>query len=248
MSAVTFADRNLHVFADAATLADAVAELIVARVAAATGRFSLNLSGGSTPKRLYERLAAPDMRARIDWTKLELFWGDERFVPADHPDSNYGMTRTALLDHVPIPSAQIHRVPTDAASPEACAAAYAHTLQVAYGARTLDPDRRLFDMTLLGLGPDGHTASLFPNTAALREKVAWVTSISGVKAEPRISMTYPVLEASRIILFLVAGADKHAILTQVLAHEPWLPASRLAPLLQTHWYVDSAAAHAPAPT
>ena len=235
-------DTNMHVFADAATLADAVAELIVAGVAAAPGRFALNLSGGSTPKRLYERLASPAFRDRVDWRKLHLFWGDERFVPADDVDSNYRMTRLALLDHVPIPPAQIHPVPTDAASPEICAHDYARTLQAFYGSSTLDAARPLFDMTLLGLGPDGHTASLFPNTAALKEHDAWVTSIVGAKPEPRISLTYPVLESSRIILFLVAGHDKHAVLTEVLAHEPWLPASRLAPLAQTHWYVDAAAA------
>jgi 6-phosphogluconolactonase len=238
-------EKNMHVFADAAALAGAVAELIVAGVAAAPTRFALNLSGGSTPKRLYERLASPAFRDRIEWPKLHLFWGDERFVPADHPDSNYRMTKLAMLDHVPLPSAQIHPVPTDAASPEICAADYARTLQTYYGGETLDATRPLFDMTLLGLGPDGHTASLFPNTAALQEHEAWVTSIVGAKPEPRISLTYPVLESSRIILFLVAGADKHDVLTQVLAHEPWLPAAKLAPLAQTHWYVDEAAAAKP---
>ena len=232
----------MHVFADPAALAEAVAELVVAGVAASPSRFALNLSGGSTPKRLYELLASSAFRDRVEWPKLHLFWGDERFVAADHPDSNYHMTKRAMLDHVSIPAAQIHPVPTDAASPEICAADYARTLQTFYGGATLDPARPLFDMTLLGLGPDGHTASLFPNTAALDEHVAWVTSIIGAKPEPRISLTYPVLTSSRIIIFLVAGADKHDILTQVLAHEPWLPAAKLAPLPQTHWYVDAAAA------
>ena len=232
----------MHVFADAAALADAVAELIVAGVSAEPRRFALNLSGGSTPKRLYELLASAAYKERVDWRKVDLFWGDERFVPADHPDSNYRMTRVALLDHVPLQPSQVFSIPTDAASPEACAAAYAQTLQTYYGSQTLDPSRPLFDLTLLGLGPDGHTASLFPNTAALKEQTAWVTSVIGAKPEPRISLTYPVLEASRMILFLVAGADKHEILTEVLAHEPWLPAARFAPLAQTHWYVDAAAA------
>jgi 6-phosphogluconolactonase len=176
---------------DAEALASRVAEFVAARAASASGRFSLSLSGGSTPKRAYELLA--DSGASLDWRKIHLFWGDERFVPPDHQDSNFRMAREALIVHVPIPAAQVHPIPTNSASPEEAAALYEATLQSFYGSETLDPERPLFDVTLLGLGEDGHIASLFPGTKVLDERGAWVTSIIGVKPEPRISLTYPAL-------------------------------------------------------
>jgi 6-phosphogluconolactonase len=180
------------------------AALFVAALASASGRFGLCLSGGATPKRAYELLA--DLGASLDWQKVHLFWGDERFVPPDHQDSNFRMAREALIDHVSIPAAQVHPIPTNCGSPEEAAALYEATLQGFYGSKTLDPERPLFDVTLLGLGEDGHTASLFPETKALDERDAWVTSITGVKPEPRISLTFPALQSSRVILFVVAGA------------------------------------------
>ncbi|MGA7384675.1 MAG: 6-phosphogluconolactonase [Methylocella sp.] len=165
---------------DAEALACRVACFIAARISSAPERFSLCLSGGSTPKRAYELLA--DLGAPLDWQKVHLFWGDERFVPPDHQDSNFRMAREALIGHVTIPAAQVHPVPTNAASPEEAAAMYEATLQGFYGSKTLDPERPLFDVTLLGLGEDGHTASLFPGTAALDERAAWVTSVHWGKA------------------------------------------------------------------
>jgi 6-phosphogluconolactonase len=223
----------------AEALACLVARFIAARVSGVSKRFGLCLSGGSTPKRVYELLA--DSGASLDWQKVHLFWGDERFVPADHRDSNFRMAREALIDHVPIPAAQVHPVPTNSASPEEAAASYEATLQGFYGSKTLDPERPLFDVTLLGLGEDGHTASLFRVTKALDERDAWVTSIVGVKPEPRISLTYPALQSSNVIVFIVSGAKKRDILAGVLANDMTLPAARLATRGTIHIFADCAA-------
>ncbi|MGH6813827.1 MAG: 6-phosphogluconolactonase [Methylocella sp.] len=224
---------------DSEALASRVAGFIAARAFSTPERFSLSFSGGSTPKRAYELLA--DIGASLDWQKVHLFWGDERFVPPDHQDSNFRMAREALIDHVPIPAAQVHPIPTNSASPEEAAALYEATLQGFYGSKTLDPERPLFDLTLLGLGEDGHTASLFPGTKALEERAAWVTSIIGVKPEPRISLTYPALQSSGVILFVVSGAKKQDILASVLATDMTLPAARLATRGTIRIFADRAA-------
>jgi 6-phosphogluconolactonase len=218
----------VEVAGDAETLASRVAAFIAARASSVSERFGLCLSGGSTPKRVYELLGAKDLSAALDWQKVHLFWGDERFVPPDHRDSNFRMVREALIDHAPIPAAQVHPIPTNSGTPEEAAALYEATLQVFYGSKSLDPERPLFDVTLLGLGEDGHTASLFPGTKALDERDAWVTSIIGVKPEPRISLTYPALQSSRVIVFIVSGAKKRDILARVLANDMTLPAARIA--------------------
>jgi len=230
----------LDVASDPEALAQLAARFIAAR-ASASKRFGLCLSGGATPKRVYELLGAKDLGAALDWQKLHLFWGDERFVPPDHRDSNFRMAREALIDHVLIPAAHVHPIPTSSASPEEAAGLYEATLQNFYGSKTLDPGRPLFDVTLLGLGEDGHTASLFPGTKALDERDAWVTSIVGVKPEPRISLTYPALESSRVILFLVAGTKKRDILSRVLANDMTLPAARLATRGTIRIFADRAA-------
>lgn len=229
----------VDVAGDAEALARRVAGFVTARASSASGRFSLSLSGGATPKRAYELLA--DSAASLDWQKVHLFWGDERFVPPDHQDSNFRMAREALIDRVPIPTTQVHPIPTDSASPKEAASLYEATLQGFYGSKTLDPERPLFDVTLLGLGEDGHTASLFPGTSALGERGAWVTSIVGVKPEPRISLTYPALQSSRVILFVVSGANKRDILARVLANDMTLPAARLATRGTIHIFADRAA-------
>ncbi|MGH6869699.1 MAG: 6-phosphogluconolactonase, partial [Methylocella sp.] len=229
----------LAVAGDAEALALQVARFVAARASSASGRFSLCLSGGVTPKRAYELLAG--FRASIDWQQVHLFWGDERFVPPDHRDSNFRMAREALIGHVPIPAAQVRPIPTSSASPEEAAALYAATLQSFYGSKTLDPERPLFDVTLLGLGEDGHTASLFPGTEALDERRAWVTSIIGVKPEPRISLTFPALQSSSVILFVVSGAKKRDTLARVLANDMTLPAARLATRGTIRIFADKAA-------
>ena len=229
----------VDVASDAEALALRVADFVAARVSNASGHFSLSLSGGSTPKRAYELLVHSG--ASLDWQKVHLFWGDERFVPPNHRDSNFRMAREALIDHVPIPAMQVHPIPTGCGSPEEAAALYEATLQSFYGSETLDPERPLFDVTLLGLGEDGHTASLFPGTKVLDERGAWVTSVIGVKPEPRISLTYPALELSRVILFVVAGEKKREILGRVLANDLTLPAARLATRGTIRVFADRAA-------
>ena len=232
---------KIDVSPDATALAARMANWIVERIAGTTGPFALNLSGGSTPKRLYGLLAGEPYRGGVDWGRVHVFFGDERFVPHDHDDSNYKMADEAMIARVPIPRENVHPVRTDLASPEAAAADYEATLKAFYGKVTLDIPRPLFAFTLLGLGEDGHTASLFPGTAALDERVKWVTSITGAKPEPRISMTYPILDSSAVTVFLVAGAGKRDILKRVLDRDPALPASLIDPQGEFYVFCDEAA-------
>lgn len=234
-------EPQIDVAADADELAHRVAAFVAKRIEAAPRRLALNLSGGSTPKQVYQLLGAEPYRSRIDWRKVALFWGDERFVPFDHEDSNFRMTSEALLRHVPLAPDQLHRIPVDAGSPQEAAALYEASLQDFYGATTLNPARALFDVTLLGLGADGHTASLFPGTPALEERRAWATAVIGAKPEPRITLTYPAIESSGDILFIVSGAAKREILARVLAADPTLPASRIAANGAVRIFADRAA-------
>jgi 6-phosphogluconolactonase len=204
------------------------------------GRLAICLSGGSTPRRLYQLLAAAPYREAMPWDRVHWFWGDERFVPWDHPDSNYRMVREALLAHVPAPAQNIHGIETTG-DPAAAASDYERVLKAYYGAETLDPARPLFDVELLGLGPDGHTASLFPGTKVLEERQRWVAEIVGAKPETRITLTYPPLESSRHTGFLVAGSDKREPLARVLAGDAQLPAGRLRPVGELVWFVDEQA-------
>jgi 6-phosphogluconolactonase len=218
----------VDISADPADLADRVAIWLATRIAFAAGRIVFNLSGGTTPRDVYELLGGEDLRSRIDWHKVHLFFGDERFVPADHADSNFHMAFEAMIRHVPIPAGQVYPIPTDVSSPEESAALYTETLQNFYGSKRLDPARPLFDVTLLGLGTDGHIASLFPESEALGRRDAWVLPVNEAKPHARVTMTLPVLESSGIIVFLVSGAHKREVLTRLLANDPELPASRLA--------------------
>lgn len=226
---------------DGAALAMHVAKWLADKAAQSTGRFALCLSGGSTPKALYSLLAAEPFRSMIPWARVHIFFGDERFVPTDHPDSNYRMANEALLSHVPIPAPQIHPFPTEG-TPEDAAARYAKTLQEFYGAAELDPARPLFNITLLGLGEDGHTASLFPGVAALQERRAWTAAIIGAKPEPRLTLTYPVLDSAATVAFLAAGAGKREMLSRVLKGDAALPAAHVKPSGDLIWFVDKAAA------
>ena len=231
---------------DAQSLAESLAEFIVARAAESNGPFALNLSGGSTPKRLYEVLASDIMRVKVDWTRVHLFFGDERFVPHDHPDSNYRMVREALIGRVPIPAENVHAVDTAAATPEAAASAYEAELKRFLGKDTLDIWGPIFAVTLLGLGDDGHTASLFPGTAALRERDRWVTAVVGAKPEPRITMTFPVLASSRDAVFMVAGEAKRAMLKRLIDRDPGIPASHVEAQGKLTVWCDEAALGDPA--
>ena len=213
---------------------NAVAEgaaALIAELSAATPRdrlFTIALSGGSTPRRLFELLAAPPWRDQIDWRRWSVFWGDERLVPLNHPDSNYLVAEQLLLNRVPIPRAQIRPVLSrSSGDPDTVARAYAAELRGAFG----DPPGKwpVFDVILLGMGSDGHTASLFPNKPSLHEQTRWVVaSPPGVLPPPvpRVTFTLPVLNAARTVLFLVAGRDKAAALAEVLAGSDQPPAGR----------------------
>ena len=232
---------KLVVSVDKTALAVHLADWLVARIAATTGSFAFNLSGGSTPKTLYALLATDAYRDKIDWLRVHVFFGDERFVPPDHPDSNYRMAREAMLAHVPIPAGNVHQVDTTHGSPEQAAASYEAALKTFYGTEALDPARPLFAVTLLGLGEDGHTASLFPGTAALGERRTWVTSVVGAKPEPRISLTYPALDSSAALIFLIAGPGKEEMLKRLQGGDQALPAAHVKPVGEFYIFCDAAA-------
>ena len=211
-------------------------------------RFAVALSGGSTPRRLYQLLADAPYREAFPWARTHWFWGDERFVPHDSPQSNYRMVREAMLARVPVPAGNIHPIPTEGLTPQEAALSYERDLKSFYGASTLQPDRPLFDVTFLGLGPEGHIASLFPGTAILNERTRWVGAVIGAKPEPRITLTYPALESSRAVAFLVTGAAKRQVLERLLKGDPALPAVHLQPVHGTlRLFVDRAAAPREAP-
>jgi 6-phosphogluconolactonase len=180
---------------------------------------------------------------RFPWDDVHWFWGDERFVPPDHPDSNFRMVDEALLSVAPIPREHIHAVPTEGTLADA-AAAYEAALKNFYGEDRLDPLRSLFDVTLLGLGEDGHTASLFPGDPALDENERWVVGVERKNTGPRITLTYPALNSGRMVAFLVTGARKREILARALAGDPQLPAARIRPTGHIVWFADRAAAPA----
>ena len=232
---------RLEILPDAQTLARHVAEWMTQAALAASRPFRVSLSGGSTPKTLYSLLAADDFRNRFPWERVSWYWGDERFVPYDHPDSNYRMTREAMLAKAPVPPENVHPVPADG-TPEEAARRYERTLREAYGAATLDPARPLFDITLLGLGADGHTASLLPGQPVLEERTRWVMAVSHGRPEVRITMTYPAIDSSRFVAFLVAGREKAAILNTIRGGDSALPAARVRPVGDLIWFVDKAAA------
>jgi 6-phosphogluconolactonase len=231
----------VEVLPDPLALARHVAEWMTAAALAARGPFRVSLSGGSTPKTLYGLLASDEFRERFPWRHVSWYWGDERFVPYDHPESNYRMTREAMLAKAPVPPENIHPVPADG-TPDAAASRYERTLQAAYGATSLEPTRPLFDITLLGLGPDGHTASLLPGEQVLEERTRWVAAVSHGRPEVRVTMTYPVIESSRHVAFLVAGKEKATMFNAIRAGGSRVPAARVKPVGELIWFVDQAAA------
>ena len=232
---------HIEVLPDPLALANHVAEWMTEAAIAAQGSFHVSLSGGSTPKTLYGLLVSDQFRDRFPWQRVSWYWGDERFVPYDNPESNFRMTREAMLAKAPVPPENVHPIPTDG-NPEDAARRYEQTLQRAYGAATLDPHRPFFDVTLLGLGPDGHTASLLPGEPALNERRRWVAVVSHGRPEVRITMTYPMLESSRRVAFLVAGEEKAAIFNAIRKGGSKLPAAQVRPVGELLWFVDRVAA------
>jgi 6-phosphogluconolactonase len=240
-AAVARSAGRVEVLADPAALARHVAEWMTAAALAGDAPFRVSLSGGSTPRTLYGLLASAEFKDRFPWPRVSWYWGDERFVPYDHPESNYRMTREVMFSKVDVPPGNIHPVPADG-TPEQAALRYERILQAAYGGAVLDPARPLFDITLLGLGPDGHTASLLPGEPVLEERERWVAAVSHGRPEVRITMTYPVIESSRRVAFLVAGEEKSAIFKVIRAGGSQVPAARVRPVGELVWFVDRAAA------
>jgi 6-phosphogluconolactonase len=225
-------------------LAHDAAQWLRALAQASDRDFAVCLSGGSTPRPLYERLADPAFAASFPWRRTHWFWGDERFVPHEHPDSNYRMARDAFLARVGAPADTIHPIPTEGLSPEQSAAAYETTLKRFYGAGTLAPGRPLFDVNLLGIGEDGHTASLFPGQPALHETERWVVAVVGAKPLARITLTFPALDSSRDVAFLVAGKAKRGAVARAQAGDPAIPAAMVHPTGRLRWLMDKDAAPA----
>lgn len=237
--------RTVRTFSDLEALSQAAAQTLTADIEAVLrtqDRYTLALAGGSTPQRLYELLAV-EAEGTLPWSQIHLFWGDERFVPYDHPKSNAGMALDALIQPAPIPDGNVHPIPTQTDQAEDAAAAYADTLRQYFTDRSTT-----FDTVLLGLGADGHTASLFPETASpeqLRADDAWtrvVPAPSRHDVSTRLSCTLPVLNGARRAVFLVAGERKRNALQRVLknADSP-LPAAQVHPREEVLWYVDTAA-------
>ncbi len=239
---------ELEIFPDTAAVAQAATDLFIrsARQAIAThGRFDVALSGGSTPKAMFALLAAPPYDKQVDWTKVQLFWGDERCVPPDHPDSNYGVANALLISKVGAPATNVHRFLTEQGDPEQIADQYAAELKQHFELR--DGEWPRFDLIYLGMGPDGHTASLFPHTAALHitDRLAATNYVEKLNAQ-RLTLTAPVINAAALVAFLVAGPDKADALHQVLEGQPnpdTYPSQMIAPQHgKLYWLVDQAAA------
>jgi 6-phosphogluconolactonase len=237
---------DVRIFPDTQTLAEAAAEHVISlanRAISENGRFSIALSGGSTPATLYRLLATEAYAHRIDWTYVHVFWGDERCVPPDHEDSCYRMARETLLDHVAIPAENIYRIQGEI-RPDEAASQYENLLKRFFGEGSSFPR---FDLILLGMGDDGHTASLFPGTNALLEENRWVIeNYVPAKQMWRITLTRPVINAAANVSFLVTGGSKAGRLKQVIQgnySQDALPAQLIQPKHGTlNWFADQAAA------
>jgi 6-phosphogluconolactonase len=240
------ANRTVRVLPDAQATAYAAAELFVARAAAAQaqrGVFRVALSGGSTPRLFHSMLADSPLRNQVDWAHIQFFWGDERCVPPDHPDSNYRMARETLLDLVPVPSEHIHRMRGEDI-PAAAAQAYESELRAAFAIEPGETPR--FDLIYTGMGPDGHTLSLFPHTAALSvtDRLVVANYVPQLNAN-RITFTTTLANHSALVAFVIAGADKAPALAHVLEgpRDPeQYPSQLIAPTGELLYLLDGAAA------
>ncbi len=208
------------------------------------GIFHVSLAGGSTPRQLYKLISRPEISKKTDWRRVHIYFGDERAVPCDHPDSNFRMAKEAFLDRIPIPCSNIHRIETENGDVQEAALRYEQVL-----INNLPESEKgipQFDLVLLGIGPDGHTASLFPGTDILYQQKRYVDAVYvKQKSTWRISITFPVINHARHILFLVAGADKRDVVQQILSgsqQSPRLPVQMLEPAGQVEMYLDPEAA------
>jgi 6-phosphogluconolactonase len=240
---------DVRVVSDPEALSRAVAREFVElcrHAVDAQGRFILALAGGATPRRVYELLADQEYRRQVDWRRVEFFWGDERAVPPEHPDSNYGMAQAACLGKLNLRLEQVHRIQAEQLDRDGAARDYEREIaRVVGGSPESAPPA--FDLILLGMGADGHTASLFPYTEALREERRHVVRnyVPKLQAE-RITLTFPIINRAREIRVIVTGAEKAAVLRDVLEgpRDPErLPSQRLAPVTgRLTWLVDRTAA------
>jgi 6-phosphogluconolactonase len=231
---------RLEIFRNPERQATGVADWLVTRMMESHGDFRLVLSGGNTPRLLYEHLGRKPYRDRVPWRRLRIFWGDERFVPHNDPASNFSMALGAFLLDAPIPRAHVHPIPTDGTAPDA-ARRYEALLRDIRATDGEKPTRPLFDAVLLGIGADGHTASLFPESPALEEEERWVVAIEG-QSIPRISLTLPAIANSRHVAFLVAGADKQKAAMRAIGGDRALPAARVRSEGEVIWFLDREAA------
>ena len=232
------------VLSDSAAVAEAAADRIVAAARSSIeerGVFRIALSGGGTPKQVYPLLLDPARRDRIDWAAVEFFWGDERAVPPDDPESNFGVAYRMFISHLPnVRPDRVHRMPAEAPDLDAAALSHESELRLAFGARRDQPPA--FDLIWLGMGPDGHTASLFPGSTGLEERERWVIGNWAPSQEAwRMTLTFPVLNAAREVLFVVTGADKADALHEIREGGSELPAARVNGQA-VEWIVDAGAA------
>lgn len=237
MDILTFSDTEKLTYAAADYIAKVAQEAI-----ASCGRFTIALSGGTTPKKLYGLLATEPYRSQIDWAKVEIFWSDERCVPPDDAESNYHLAQEVMLSKLPLSASQIHRMPADAADRDSAAEKYTQEMQRVFG-ETLPH----FDLLQLGMGPEGHTASLFPHQPSLHEQQRLIMPVTVPKPPPpRLTFTPPLLNAARHILFLVTGGEKADAIQAVLEgnHQPdKYPAQIVQPTQgEVTWMLDTAAA------
>jgi 6-phosphogluconolactonase len=235
---------GLTVFPDAAALAEAAAIRMQEALAGRATRSAVCLSGGSTPARLYQFLATEPFLGTMPWDRVHWFWGDDRLVPREDERSNFGEAWRLLLNKAPIPPGNIHSISTNTTDPAQAAQQYETELRRFYGSETIDPARPLFDVVLMGVGHDGHTASLFPGQAQTEEMSRWVVGVPIAGAEPfvpRVSLTLPALASTRDMLFLVSGKDKRGVLTRIMDGAD-VPAARAYSHGSLVWLVDSDAA------
>ncbi|MDP9467348.1 MAG: 6-phosphogluconolactonase [Chloroflexota bacterium] len=238
--------RRFVVLATPEAVAEAAADRIVAAARNAIRRrrrFRIALSGGSTPRPVYALLAAPPRVAAVEWSRVEFFWGDERCVPPDDAESNFGMGTRLLLDRLPgLKEGAVHRMPADAPDREAAARRYQAEVARAFGIAPDAPHPPAFDLVWLGMGRDGHTASLFPGSTALTDRHRWVVATwAPAPAVWRMTLTLPVINAARSVLFVVSGGDKAGPLRSIRSGALDLPAARVR-ARSTVWLVDATAA------
>ncbi len=233
-------NKSLEILPSKEALIERSLQLVLKKMMTAVnerGICTIVLSGGSTPKPLYEAIATQD----LPWDKIHVFWGDERYVPATHADSNEGMARSAWLSKVPIPEGNIHPMPTD--EPEPAMAAQKHEIQLHEFFKTSEEAFPVFDIVLLGMGDDGHTASLFPHTSALKVRDRLI-AVGNKDGQPRLTFTVPLINHARCVFFIVAGASKQPALAQVFTEagdDSTYPSRLIQPAGELYWLLDQSA-------